>query len=176
MTMLLHHPPRARKEDFLVHEAAHVVAAWELDSTVARVTFDHTTWSGRTHFATTMSDESDTSDYTRELAERHVIILHAGMAAQLVFNYEAALRCTPRSDLDSVLVILMAFERDPAVVLAWSTYLAERALALVRRPETWRRIEEVTRFLGRRSHISRRQLTALRQRVFTPDVTEVASA
>ena len=168
------HPPHLRKEDLCIHEAAHVVAAWQLGRVVARVTFDHATWSGLTFvaFATSALDEDDTSDYARELAEGDVIVLHAGMAAQRIFNYEGSLRCTPRTDLDSVRAILTPFESDRAVLLAWSTYLAERALVLVREPETWRRIEEVARYLSTRSRVSRRQLAALHARLFAAEPME----
>jgi hypothetical protein len=160
--------PDSHKEDFLIHEAAHVVAAWELGRPVRLVTFDHATWSGLSYieFATSALPESDSSDHARALAESDVIVLHAGMAAQRVFNYEAAICCTPRADLDSVALILTAFERDSSLLLAWSTYLAQRALILVQQPETWTRIEEVARILASRSRLSHRQLTLIRGRLF----------
>jgi hypothetical protein len=176
-TLPISHVPRSRREDFLIHEAAHVVAAWELGRTVTLVTFDHETWSGRTHieFATSALAEDDTSDRARELAEDDVIILHAGMAAQRTYNYEGAVRCTPRTDLDSVALILTPFETDPALLLAWSTYLAERALVFVRRPDTWRRIEELANALSRRCRLSRRQLNALRRRLLPPAIAGISA-
>jgi hypothetical protein len=134
--------PSCTLMDYLVHEAAHAVMAWELgiEIDVLRVNLD--SWNGMmTFFGAMYHFEGDTgSDAAREAAEIDMLIFHAGRVAQREFNYDGSHAYIPTIDLKGVMHTCQQVESDLDLIDAWSTYMEERARVMVRRPATWRSI------------------------------------
>jgi hypothetical protein len=152
---------RPQLSDLRVHEAAHAVVALELGLQVDHVRFTNATGQGRcrlTYCFTTVA--SLTTPEAREAIERDAMAVHAGYAAQRVFAYERTLYVSPRHDLDLVRSLLGLVEDDERLILAWSTYLAERAIAYVQRDRTWRCILALADHLPARGRLTGLQVSS----------------
>ena len=136
--------------DILIHEAGHVVTAWELGVPIESVVVSRHDRLGDTYFASDIDTEHDTADQ-RTVAERTMLVHHAGFLAQRRFHYDGTQQTHPISDYLAVLRIAARLERDEALINTWSAYIANRARTMIEQPATWARIRALAIELARRS-------------------------
>lgn len=148
--------------DMLVHEAAHAVIAWELGIPIVHLRFSPKDWSGEMPFKGGMHEYAGhlPSERAREVAEKDLLIYHAGMVAQRLFHYESARSYAGSIDAAGIMRVARMVEQDADLIDEWSEYIEERVRVMLYDPTTWARVVALAPEIARRLYLPGEEIAA----------------
>ena len=126
-----------------IHAAGHAVMVIDLGLRLQRAGVSIQTGQCRVRYRQATSPFAELSHgdpAIRCAVETDVMVTLAGVAAESIYKHDAGTPHRHVEDQQTAERLLSALEDDPAVVMAWTTYLRERARAVLDEQARWARV------------------------------------